>query len=254
MRNTSIAKNHSTAIRLAYNHADMALWRAGFLATCIGLAASGPSSGQSPPPPPASPPPDAPVLCEFLVFDGDHDVTGNAFLHVYASGSREHELSVEPSDGRLQISLPTAIYDVQAFGREDEGIVNVKWTERIVVTHYPDERGEHLEVINFKPRFGAVQFASLRDAARDYEIQFFRAGVATGTGGSTIGQPAQGELVTEPSYQLFVLTSGRYDVRIRRRAGPASAAVDGDEHWLRDYPVAANRTQVAALDRSSDTR
>lgn len=195
------------------------------------------------------------MLCEFRVFNGDQDVTSAASLRVYASGSRDHEITVETSsDSRLRISLSPAIYDVEAFGREDGSIVNVKWTERIVVTHYPDEPDGHLEVINFRPRFGAMQFVSLRDdPARDFDIQVFPAGAAAGTSGSNVDLAAR-EPAPDSLYQLFVLPSGRYDIRIRRRSGSDSGSANSDERWLRGLQVTANRTQLTTIDGLPNAR
>lgn len=224
----------------------MAAWRVGLLAALLTIGMTARVRVQSPPPPPPPVSYDNPILCEFRVFNGERDVTPEAFLRIYASGSRDDELTVEPLDGRLRIALPTGLYDIETFGRKEGSIVTVKWTERIVVTHYPDEPDGHLEVINFRPRFGAVLFVSDHgDAVRDLEIQVFPAGTTTGTSGTSTDRAASRE-ADSPPYQLFVLPSGRYDVRVRRRGSPPDSE-GGDERWLRGVQIAINRTQLTSI-------
>jgi hypothetical protein len=201
-----------------------------------------------PPPPPAPAPPpvaDAPVRCEFRAFDGAEEVTNETHLRIYQSGSRTDARDLDVADGQLVLYLPPLIYDIQAVRLHEGSISNVKWTERLVITHYPEEPERHLEVINFRPRFGALQMTSDnggRDTA-SYDLAAFTSSAATPAANART--PA-GSPLKAPDYQLFVLPAGRYDVRIRRSAPSASA--DSPEQWMLNLDVPADRTRIRTLE------
>ncbi len=221
------------------------------LAGVVGLWASL-TFAQAPtvPPPPPAPGPaplaDEPVRCEFRAFDGSQEVSSETHLRIYQSGSRTERRNIDFADGLLVVYLPPLVYDVQAVRVHDGAVVNVKWTERLVITRYPDEPDRHLEVINFRPRFGALQMTSLH-AARDasaYDVAAFTS-VATAPSAAAARTPA-GAPLKSSDYQLFVLPAGRYDVRIRRAAPSASA--DSPEQWMMNLEVPADRTRLRTLE------
>jgi hypothetical protein len=77
---------------------------------------------------------------------------------VFRAGEREAPLArLELRDGRKTLDVPEGFYDVQAVRERDGRVVTIRWAERLVVMRYPDERGHHLQVINLRPGFGALQ-------------------------------------------------------------------------------------------------
>jgi hypothetical protein len=83
--------------------------------------------------------------------------------------------------------------------------VNIQWAHRLVVMSYPDEKGRHLEVLNFEPGFGALQVRTQDGALPEVALQ-------SGGGRDRVaGAPLKGA-----GYTLFVVPAGSYDVTIRR--------------------------------------
>jgi len=117
--------------------------------------------------------------------------------------------------------LQPDIYDAQAIQEREGRVVNIRWAQRLVVMPYPDEQGRHLEVINFQNGFGALQ---VRDLGSD--ITLYRPGERTA--------PVAGRF-TGADYVLFVVPSGRYDLRIRT---PKST------NWHSDIEVPVDRTRL----------
>ena len=188
------------------------------------------------------------VLTEFRIFDGTEEITPQARVRVMPSGKRDQAIAVEP--GRTLVAeLPPGIYDAQAFYTQNGSIVAIRWAERLVVMHYPDEGGRHLEVINFKPGYGALQLRAAKGPISAYDVAVF----VSGERGTPAAQP-----VEPTDYLLFVLPSGRYDIRVRhatsatpqraspRVGDPASAAED--IHWFLDIEVPADRTRLKQID------
>jgi len=174
--------------------------------------------------------PAAPVTAEFRVFAGTEEISTATRLRVMPTGTREKPLIVEGK--RLVASVEPGIYDVQALRMRAEGIVAIKWAERLVVMRYPDEAGRHLEVINFQMGYGALQVRAAKGSIAAYEVNVFPAGDRT----TPVGTPFEGE-----DYRLFILKGGRYDVRVRN-AGPQKEA--SDAHWFLDIEVPADRTRL----------
>jgi hypothetical protein len=179
-------------------------------------------------------PADAPVTVEFRVFAGTEEITATTRVRVMTTGTRDKPLTL-PEGRRVQIALAPGIYDVQALRMRPEGIVAIKWAERLVMMRYPDEGGRHLQVINFEAGYGALQIraAASIDA---FAVDVFPAGDRT-----TISGPP----LTGDDYRLFILRAGRYDIRVRH-AGPATA----DTHWLLDVEVPADRTRMKRIEIS----
>jgi hypothetical protein len=173
------------------------------------------------------------VATEFRVFDGTTEVTARTRVRAVPAGRRtdpgiEAKAPVTP--------LPPAMYDVQALLTDAAGVATIKWAERLSIIHYPDEGGRHLEVINFRPGFGALQLrpapASLDD---NDEVAIFQDGTRT----TPAAQPFKGE-----GYVLFVVPAGRYDVRVQH-AGPDR---DGATHWLLGIDVPPDRTRLRLIE------
>lgn len=178
-------------------------------------------------------PPAAPgtaIQLAIRVFDGTEEVTADTGVTVFTAGSREAPFSVEfrPSTGHIVMVTP-GMYDVQAIQQREGEIVNIRWAEHLTVMRYPDEAGEHLEVINFQRGFGALQVRPAPGPPPDrdeWHVSAFpsadriREAVAPVTGGD---------------YRLFVLPAGRYDLLVRAGSAPI---------WVTDVEVPLDRTRL----------
>jgi hypothetical protein len=186
------------------------------------------------------------VLTEFRIFNGTEEITEHARLRVMPSGKRDKAISLEA--GRTLVTeLTPGIYDAQAFYTQDGSIVGIRWAERLVVMHYPDEGGRHLEVINFTSGYGALQLRAVKGPVSAYDVAVFVAGKRE----TPAAQPL------EPTdYLLFVLPGGRYDIRVRRASGatPQRAGTRvgdpaaEDVRWFLDVEVPADRTRLKQID------
>jgi hypothetical protein len=176
----------------------------------------------------------APVTAEFRVFAGTEEITAATKLRIMPTGTRDKPQAIR--DGkRLLTTLTPGIYDVQALRFRPEGIVAIRWAERLVIMQYPDEAGRHLEVINFDSGYGALQLRTAKGSIVDYEVTVF----ALGDRAAPVAEPIDGE-----EYRLFVLKAGKYDVRVRP-AGPQQAAQDAQ--WWTDVEVPADRTRLKLI-------
>jgi len=178
---------------------------------------------------------DAPVTVEFRVFAGTEEITTTTRVRVMPTGNREKPVTL--SEGKqLQIALAPGIYDVQALRMRPEGIVAIKWAERLVVMRYPDEGGRHLQVINFEGGYGALQIRAAAGSIDAYAVDAYRAGDRT----TAAAPPLSGD-----EYRLFILPAGRYDIRVRH-----GGATTADTHWLLDVEVPADRTRMKRIEIS----
>jgi hypothetical protein len=175
----------------------------------------------------------APVTAEFRVFAGRDEITATTRLRIMPTGTRETPHTVREGK-HLLTAIPPGIYDVQALRFRTEGIVAIRWAERLVIMHYPDEAGRHLEVINFESGYGALQLRAAKGSIAQYEVSVF----AKGDRSTAAGQPIEGE-----DYRLFVLPAGRYDVRVRPAGPPQNAQ---EAQWL-DVEVPADRTRLKLI-------
>ena len=177
----------------------------------------------------------APVTAEFRVFSGTDEITATTRLRIMATGTREKSSTIQEGK-RLVTSVAPGIYDVQALRLRPEGIVAIRWAERLVVMHYPDEGGRHLEVINFQQGYGALQLRAAKGSIEDYVFAVFSTGDRT----VPAAEPLQGD-----GYRLFVVKAGRYDVRVRHAGSQNDAQ---DTHWMLDVEVPADRTRLKLVE------
>ena len=167
-----------------------------------------------------------PLNLEVRVFDGGQEVTSEAHVTVHRGGERADPIAqVAPRTGRLEVALPAGIYDVQAIHERGGRVINIRWAERLVVMPYPDEGGRHLEVVNFKSDFGALQIRTKNPAAVP-DVALYQAGARD--------KPAASRL-DGPGYALFVVPAGRYDILTRQDGRPA---------WHADIDVPLDRTRL----------
>jgi hypothetical protein len=178
--------------------------------------------------------PTAPVTAEFRVFAGTDEITATTRLRVMPTGTRDKPLTI--AEGKRPVTdIVPGIYDVQALRVKHEGVVAIRWAERLVVMHYPDEGGRHLEVINFHPGYGALQVRSAKRSIADYEVAVFPAGDRT----TAAAAPIEGE-----GYRLCILRTGRYDIRVRHAGAEKGVP---DTHWFLDVEVPADRTRLKVI-------
>jgi hypothetical protein len=166
----------------------------------------------------------ASLTLEMRVFNGMEDVTRDTRIAVYRAGERGQPL-VQLGIGHVPqtTDLPPSIYDVQAIHERDGRVVNIRWAQRLVVMPYPDEKGRHLEVINFQNGFGALEIRrkdqSIAEAALFARSDHVR----------PVAMPVAGS-----GYVVFVVRAGAYDLQTRDRTGQA---------WFPDIEIPLDRTR-----------
>jgi hypothetical protein len=166
------------------------------------------------------------VVLELRVFLGREEVTGHTRVTVNRAGERGSPLfNATAADGGVRIKVPAGIYDVQAIQERDGRVLNIRWANRLVVMAYPDEPGQHLEVINFKAGFGALQVRGATDLAI-YEAAKRDKPATTPVAGS--------------SYVLFVVPAGSYDLQVRVGAGTKT-------WWQSAIDVPLDRTRLYVI-------
>ena len=177
------------------------------------------------------PPAAAPVMAEFRVFAGAVEITQSTRIRVMPTGQRDAAIVL--NEGlRLAVPLAPAIYDVQALRLKDGAVTAIKWVERLVVMHYPDEGGRHLQVINFEPGYGALQVRAAEGPIDAYDVAVFAAGERA----EAAAGPIEGD-----GYRLFLLKAGRYDIRVRSAGGSDDPQ---DTQWFLNVEVPADRTRL----------
>jgi hypothetical protein len=169
-----------------------------------------------------------PLTLEVRVFNGPEEVTSQTRVTVHRAGERRESIPHSPTgDGRVQLQVPPGIYDVQAIQERDGRVVNIRWANRLVVMPYPDEQGHHLEVINFRNGFGALQVRAAAGALPDVAI--FETGKR---------QKPTTVAFAGPSYALFIVPAALYDLRVR---------VGDKMTWQNGIEVPLDRTRLAIV-------
>ena len=170
-----------------------------------------------------------PLTLEVRAFNGADEVTAQTRLTVHRAGDRSESIPhARSGDGRVALQVPPGIYDVQAIHERDGRVVNIRWANRLVVMPYPDEAGHHLEVINFKNGFGALQLRS--KTGEPVEASLY----AVGRRDKPVAPP-----VAAPGYLLFIVPAGIYDVQVRAR---------GKAAWLTGLEVPLDRTRLSVIE------
>jgi hypothetical protein len=172
--------------------------------------------------------PDALTL-EIRAFNGAEDVTGQTRMTVHRAGERKEALPhTRSGDGRVALQVPAGIYDVQAIHEREGRVVNIRWANRLVVMPYPDEAGHHLEVINFRNGFGALQLRGAKGMAFDASLYNL------GKHDKPIASP-----ITTAGYTLFIVPAGSYDLQVRAR---------GKTTWQTNLDVPLDRTRLSVIE------
>jgi hypothetical protein len=176
---------------------------------------------------------DAAIVLAIRIFDGTAEVTAETRVHVYPAGTRGEPLAADFLEDRgHQVPVTPGIYDVQAVQQREGEVVNIRWAERLVVMRYPDEAGEHLEVINFQPGFGALQVLPPPESPpsqNGWQVTAFPVGAQA---------PDPITPVASEDYYLFVVPGGDYDLLARGGSAPV---------WLTDIEVPPDHTRLKHL-------
>jgi hypothetical protein len=177
-----------------------------------------------------------PSIVDLLVrvFDGLQEVTDDCQIAVYAATSRENAVTVElQADGWAHVEVPAGFYDLQVARRDADGGVALAWTERLSVLRYSDEAGQHREIINLQPGFGALLVHPPQswvgpDVAWRVSV-FLHSGV---------GRAGFAPTDEDATPRVFVLPAGRYDLAAHRDALHVSAT---------DIEIPARHTRMTVL-------
>jgi hypothetical protein len=174
------------------------------------------------------------LMLELRIFNGAEEVTSQTRVFVHRAGDRGTPFA-EAGGGaaRIDLKVPEGIYDVQAVQERDGQVVNIQWANRLVVMPYPDEGGRHLEVLNFRTGFGALQVRSSEGSVPDVSLY------ATGDENKPFHAQTAGA-----GYALFVVPAGIYDVTVKR--GPRST-----RHSNIEVPRDRTRLWLVPADKSN---
>jgi hypothetical protein len=167
------------------------------------------------------------VRLEVRVFAGAEDVTTRARVQIYPSGTRTTPIAAASRSERHIVEVATGLYDVQAIVEQDGRVVGIRWAERLAVMAYPDEAGEHLEVINVRNGFGALQVRAKEGAPVQGDAMLLPAG-------SRDAARRVAPASRTAAWMLFVVPAGRYDL-----------VAGGSE--LGDIEITADRTRLKIL-------
>jgi hypothetical protein len=195
------------------------------------LAAAQPAPAASPATPALVIPPGGPnVRLQVRVFDGIAEVTRDARVRLYPAGRRGTpiRLTLGP-DRAYEADVPVGLYDVQAVRMRSGEVAGVRWVERMLVQKYPDEYGRHLQVINLREGFGALQIRP--DGSETGPVGWSAVATPPGVPTTEVGKArAMGPDL------LLVVPAGTYDVKVvLPSAQPA---------WLTSIDIPDARTRL----------
>jgi hypothetical protein len=174
--------------------------------------------------PPPHVPPQTTLSLELRVFDGSEEVTSQTRVKLHRAGERGAALAqTNPGTQRIELQVAEGIYDAQVIREREGEVVSIRWANRLVVMPYPDEGGRHLEVVNFKNGFGALQ---VREGdASPPDVALYQAGSRS----KPITPAAAGR-----TYTLFVVPAGKYDLFVK----------GDDGAWHTNIDVPLDRTRL----------
>ena len=199
------------------------------------LAAAQTVPAPAPAAPPTTPaiavPPGGPnVRLQVRVFDGIAEVTRDTRVRLYPAGRRGTpiKLTLGP-DRAYEADVPVGLYDVQAVRMRGGSVAVVRWVERMLVQQYPDEYGRHLQVINLREGFGALQIRP--DGSEAGPVGWSAVATPPGVPTTEVGKAR----ALGPDL-LLVVPAGTYDVKVvLPSAQPA---------WLTSIDIPDARTRL----------
>lgn len=193
-----------------------------------GLAAG--TQGSAAPHTPSAPA-SQPLRLDIRVFDGTTDVTSDTVVSLFEAGRRADPRRVpQAPSGERQITLPPGQYDLQLLHQDDGRVRGVRWTSLRLLVAYPGEHGRHLEVVNMRPGFGALQVRRAGATAELGSVTW------TATLRAAGGEEPVGTALRGDGYVVFVAPPGRYDVAVRTSTGAT--------HIVRDAEIREDLTYV----------
>jgi hypothetical protein len=196
----------------------------------VAVPAPAAARAQAAPPLPVFPPGGPTVRLQLRVFDGVDDVTREATLRLYPAGRRETPIRLTLGrDQAFEADVPVGLYDVQAIREKGGEVTGVRWVERLLVQKYPDEFGRHLQVVNLRAGFGALQIRPEADGAPTPGWS----AVAT-TPGSPATEVARARALGPDL--LLVVPSGIYDVKV--------TLPNAQPSWLAGIEIPDSRTRL----------
>jgi hypothetical protein len=142
------------------------------------------------------------------VFDGVADVTRETRVRLFPAGRRgtSIKLTLGP-DRAYEADVAVGLYDVQAIRTRAGSIAGVRWVERMLVQKYPDEYGRHLQVVNLRDGFGALQIRP--DGGSNGPAGWSAVATPPGAPETEIGKAR----ALGPDL-LLVVPAGTYDVKV----------------------------------------
>ena len=168
---------------------------------------------------------------DIRVFDATAEVTADTIVSLFDAGSRTNARRVPLApNGERQLALSPGQYDLRLVHQDEGRVLRVRWTSLRLLVAYPGEHGQHLEVLNMRPGFGALQVRRAAAAAELGGVPWV-ATLRPADDGEPVGAPIRGD-----GYVMFVAKPGRYDVEIRTRAG--------ETHWIRGAEIREDLTYL----------
>lgn len=169
------------------------------------------------------------VRLQLRVFDGVDDVTRETTLRVCPAGRREDPITLALGpDQAFEADVVVGLYDVQAIRERAGEVTGVRWVERLLVQKYPDEFGRHLQVVNLRSGFGALQ---IRPAESTAAPGWSAVASASGAPAAEITRAR----ALGPDL-LLVVPSGTYDVKVTLPNAPPA--------WLTAIEIPDSRTRL----------
>jgi len=154
-------------------------------------------------------PPGGPnVRLQLRVFDGVSDVTRDTRVRLYPAGRRGTPIKLTlGSDRAYEADVAVGLYDVQAVRMRAGSVAGVRWVEHMLVQKYPDEYGRHLQVINLRDGFGALQIRP--DSPASAPAGWSAVATPPGVPATEVGRAR----ALGPDL-LLVVPAGTYDVKV----------------------------------------
>jgi hypothetical protein len=208
-------------------HPLAALVLMGALAASLAHAQSAPPAS---PPLPVIPAGGPVVHLQIRVYDGLDDVTKDTRVRLYPTGRRDAPITLAlGGDQAWEADVPVGLYDVQALRERPGAVPNIRWVEHLLVQKYPDEFGRHLQVVNLRNGFGALQIRPEDGASGPPGWS----AVAT-TPGAPTSEIARAKALGPDL--LLVAPAGTYDVKVQVPAAAPS--------WISGLEIPDQRTRM----------
>jgi hypothetical protein len=167
------------------------------------------------------------LTLELRVFDGAEEVTSQTRVKLHRAGDRATVVAqTNPGQARIEFAVGEGIYDAQTIRQQGDEVISIRWADRLVVMPYPDEGGHHLEVINFKNGYGALQVRAPAGVRPDVALY------ASENRSKEVAPPIMGR-----TYILFVVPRGKYDIFVKGSRSTWHSGIDVPQDRTRLWVV-----------------